>query len=105
MYRFFNNGQSAVAVDPDYAIQDGDTLLDHFPPDPGEVPAWDVTQHQAQANAAIQAQMDHLDGGGQARQIRGAVLAAGLPASDELARLQALDAQVAALRAQLVRTA
>ena len=57
---------------------------------------------KAAANAPIQAQMDALDGGGQARAIRGAVLAAGLPASPELARLQALDAQVAALRATLL---
>jgi len=40
-------------------------------------------------------------GGGQARAIRGTVLAANPPASDELTRLQALDAQISALRAQL----
>jgi hypothetical protein len=79
-------------------------LLDHFPPEPGEIPAWDAAltaQAEALANSVLQTQMDALDGCGQARAIRGAVLAANLPASDELTRLQALDAQISALRAQL----
>jgi hypothetical protein len=56
----------------------------------------------AEINATLQAQMDRLDGGGQARQIREAFLATNPPQTQGLARLQALDAELTALRAQLV---
>jgi hypothetical protein len=92
------------AVDPGYEVQAGEFLLDHYPPEPGEMPAYDAAlaaQATAQANATLQTQMDALDGGGQARAVRVALLAI-LPVGDEQARLQVLETQIAALRAQLV---
>lgn len=96
---------SMRAIDPEYEAQSGETVLDHYPPEPGEMPAYDAAlaaQATAQANGTLQAQMDALDGGGQARAVRVALLAI-LPVGDEQARLQALETQVATLRAQLVR--
>jgi hypothetical protein len=100
MFRIRNG--NIESVDADYEAQAGETLcVDQD--DPALVAALHAQANApAVINSRLQAQMDALDGGGQARQIRGAVLSAGLPDSDELARLQALDAQVTALRAQLV---
>ena len=107
MYCYCNNGLSMRAVDPGYEPQEGEVLFEAIPtPEElsGAFPGYagaTVALATANVNAAILAQMDALDGGGQARAIRGAVLAAGLPASADLTRLQALEAQVAALRATL----
>lgn len=60
-----------------------------------------ATARASASPAAIIAQMDALDGGGQARAVRLGLIAM-LPAGDQLTRLQALETQVAALRAQLV---
>lgn len=99
------NGLSAKSIDLSwYVPRPGDRILDHYPPDPGEVPSWDAAQAAmvvTQTNANIQAQMDRLDGGGQARQVRESLLAANLPSSDGLTRLQALETQITALRATL----
>jgi hypothetical protein len=91
-------------VDPDYEAQTGETVLDHYPPEVGEIPAYDAAmtaQTTARGNATIQAQMDALDGGGQARAVRLGLLAI-MPAGDGQVRLQGLETQIAALRAQLV---
>ena len=105
MYCYGPNMPSMRAVDPGYEVQAGEALLDHWPPAPGEIPAYDAAmavQATAQANTVIQAKMDALDGGGQARAVRSALLAI-LPAGDEQARLQAMETQLAALRAQMAR--
>jgi hypothetical protein len=108
MFLYHNNGLSFRAVEDDFQPQDGEVLFpDHATPEelaatfPGYAAAV-AAQTTAQTNAAVQAQMDQLDGGGQARAVRSALLAI-LPAGDEQARLQALETQVATLRAQLVR--
>ena len=109
---YSNNGFTMRLEAEDYQAQEGewipaDAALDTVPAEedlqgafPGRAALVASTEKEA-ANSVIQAQMDALDGGGQARAIRGAVLAGGLPASDDLTRLQALEAQVAALRATL----
>lgn len=105
MFYCYEPSGSVRAVDPGYEVQAGEFLLDHYPPEPGEVPSYDAVMAAlatAQANGTLQAQMDALDGGGQARAVRVALLAI-LPVGDEQARLQALETQVATLRAQLVR--
>ena len=55
----------------------------------------------AQQIATLQAQIDALDGGFQARSVRSLLLGLGQGDATSLARLQALEAQIVPLRAQI----
>lgn len=107
---YFNNGYSMTSVDSDYVAQPGELVLDHCATDdelnaafPGRAAMREANQ-RAEQNAAIKTQLAELD----ARSVRAlheavlAMAAAGvsLPA-DTLSRLQTIEADKQALRAQL----
>jgi hypothetical protein len=106
MYCYKNNG-NIESVEDGYEPQDGEVLsLDLLSAEDLATASPACADAQAamargEANAVIQRQMDSLDGGGQARAVRLALLAI-TPAGDEHDRLQAVEDKVAALRAQLV---
>jgi hypothetical protein len=57
--RLYSPNGSTREIDATYVQQDGDVILDHFPPKPGEAPAydtWEAAQATAQTNAALVAQ-------------------------------------------------
>jgi len=108
---YSNNGVNFRTISQASDAQTGEVVL-NWEPDlqvteaqleaafPGRAAAL-AAQAKATANAALQAQMDALDGGGQARSVRAMLLAIGGGDATSLAKLQALEAQIAPLRAQL----
>jgi hypothetical protein len=61
-YRYDNQG-CTCAVDPGYTPQPGETVLDHYPPVPGEAPLYDAAQAARdvlQASSALRVQAQAL---------------------------------------------
>jgi hypothetical protein len=92
-------------VPEDYVGAQGEILLNHYPPIPGEIPAYDSAisaQVIAQANGKIIQQMNALDGGGQARSVRElTLLNAPSTISQGYLQLQQIEIQIANLGNQL----
>ena len=98
MRAYSNNGLASRPVDDDYVAQAGEILLDHYPPEPGEIPSYDAAlaaEVKAQTRAETITKIQALEST-QPRAIREAVL------TGDKTRLQAIEDQIAELRTKLV---